>query len=154
MTNPGYEGNISAGWIPALTEIDPKRSSNMARIGQRDTAPELAVRSTLHQMGYRFRLHQSDLPGKPDVVLARHRTIFLIHGCFWHRHRACRFAYMPKSRVDFWRAKFKANVIRDRKVEKQLQERGWTVQIVWECETKDRVALEKLLRQVLPKRRT
>jgi len=104
-------------------------------------------------MGYRFRLHQPDLPGKPDVVLPRHRTIFLIHGCFWHHHPACRFAYMPKTRVDFWDAKFKANVIRDRKVERQLREKGWTVQVIWECETRDQAALKKLLRRALSERR-
>ena len=139
--------------MTTLTDVDPKRSSNMARIGPRDTAPELAVRSVLHRMGYRFRLHQPDLPGKPDVVLPRHRTIFLIHGCFWHHHPACRFAYMPKTRVDFWDAKFKANVIRDRKVERQLREKGWTVQVIWECETRDQAALKKLLRRALSERR-
>ena len=82
-----------------MTQVDPKRSAMMARIGPRDTAPEIAVRRVLHRMGYRFRLHRQDLPGKPDVVLPRHRMIFLIHGCFWHRHSGCRFAYMPKSRV-------------------------------------------------------
>ena len=82
-----------------MTQVDQKRSAMMARIGPRDTAPEIAVRRVLHRMGYRFRLHRQDLPGKPDVVLPRHRMIFLIHVCFWHLHSGCRFAYMPKSRV-------------------------------------------------------
>lgn len=130
-------------------EIDPRRSANMAKIGPRDTGPELAVRRTLHRLGYRFRLHRRDLPGKPDVVLPRHRTIFLIHGCFWHRHPGCRFAYSPKSRVDFWEGKFQRNVARDRKVEQELREQGWTVQVVWECETRDPAALETKLRHLL-----
>lgn len=119
----------------------------MARIGSRDTAPELAVRRALHRMGYRFRLCRPDLPGRPDVVLPRYRMIFLVHGCFWHRHSRCRFAYMPKSRVEFWRAKFEANVTRDRKVRRELQDRGWTVQIIWECETQDPVKLDSRLRK-------
>lgn len=132
-----------------MTVIDPRRSANMARIGPRDTAPELAVRRALHRLGYRFRLHRSDLPGTPDVVLPRHRTIFLIHGCFWHRHRCCRFAYSPKSRVGFWEGKFKRNVIRDRKVERELREDGWLVHTIWECETRDPSALEARLRKML-----
>ncbi|WP_456705121.1 very short patch repair endonuclease [Bradyrhizobium sp. USDA 4449] len=132
-----------------MTGIDPKRSANMARIGPRDTKPEIAVRRALHQLGYRFRLHRTDLPGKPDVVLPRHRTIFLIHGCFWHRHPGCRFAYMPKSRVDFWRRKFDGNVERDARVRKALQEGGWKVWIVWECETRDQGALNRLLENAL-----
>ena len=124
----------------------------MARIGPRDTAPELAVRSALHRMGYRFRLHRPDLPGKPDIVLPRHRTIFLIHGCFWHRHPGCRFACSPKSRTEFWEDKFRRNVARDQRVEHELRERGWTVQVIWECETRDNAVLERLLLAVLRKR--
>ncbi|WP_315761762.1 DNA mismatch endonuclease Vsr [Bradyrhizobium sp. SZCCHNS2005] len=129
--------------------IDPKRSANMARIGPRDTAPELAVRRALHRLGYRFRLHRADLPGKPDVVLPRHRTVFLIHGCFWHQHPGCRFAYMPKSRVEFWRRKFEGNVARDARVQKALEEGGWKVRVVWECETRDQGALNRLLQRAL-----
>lgn len=132
-----------------MTEIDPKRSANMARIGPRDTAPELTVRRALHRMGYRFRLHTPTLPGKPDVVLPRHRMIFLIHGCFWHRHGGCRFASVPKTRADFWNAKFEANVVRDRKVERELRKLGWRVHVVWECETRDNISLERRLRKAL-----
>lgn len=121
----------------------------MARIGPRNTAPELAVRRALHRMGYRFRLHRRDLPGKPDIVLPRLRTIFLIHGCFWHRHPGCRFAYSPKSRTVFWERKFERNVIRDQKVEQQLRDAGWTVYTIWECETRDPAALADRLRQML-----
>jgi len=135
------------------TEIDPKRSANMARIGPRDTVPELAVRRALHRMGYRFRLHRRDLPGKPDVVLSRLRTIFLIHGCFWHRHPGCRFAYSPKSRTAFWEGKFERNMIRDQKVEQQLRDAGWTVHTIWECETRDPAVLADRLRQMLSGKR-
>lgn len=128
-----------------MAAVDPKRSANMARIGPRDTAPELTVRRLLHRLGYRFRLCVGDLPGRPDVVLPRHRTIFLIHGCFWHRHPGCRFAYSPKSRVSFWEDKFRRNVARDRKVVQELKKREWKVHIIWECETHDKALLERLL---------
>lgn len=121
----------------------------MARIGAKDTLPELAVRRSLHRLGYRFRIHRGDLPGKPDVVLPRHRMIFLIHGCFWHRHPGCRFAYKPKSRIEFWEGKFEKNVARDRKVVAALAGLGWTVQIIWECETRDQAALDQRLRQTV-----
>lgn len=126
-----------------------QRSSNMARIGPRDTAPELAVRCALHRMGYRFRLHRPDLPGKPDIVLPRHRTVFLVHGCFWHRHPGCRFAYTPSSRIEFWQEKFRNNVIRDRRVQRELEKQGWKVRTVWECETRIEKDLTHRLRRVL-----
>jgi DNA mismatch endonuclease (patch repair protein) len=113
------------------------RSWNMSRIRSCDTMPERAVRSLLHRMGYRFRLHHKALPGRPDVVLTRYRTVVLVHGCFWHRHEACRFAYTPKTRQRFWRAKFTANVVRDRVVQKELRKRGWRVVVVWECELRN-----------------
>ncbi len=110
------------------------RSWNMSRIRGRDTKPEVLVRSLLHRMGYRFRLHRTDLPGKPDIVLPKYRTIVLVHGCFWHRHRNCRFAYTPKSRMEFWNAKFARNVERDLDVRRQLRKLGWKVVVVWECQ--------------------
>lgn len=88
----------------------------------------------LHGMGYRFRLHRADLPGKPDIVLPRFETAILVHGCFWHRHTGCRFAYTPKSRTGFWLSKFASNVARDRDVKKALAKLGWKIVIVWECE--------------------
>jgi DNA mismatch endonuclease (patch repair protein) len=106
----------------------------MSRIRGRDTGPERAVRSMLHGMGYRFSLHRADLPGKPDIVLPRFGTAILVHGCFWHRHRGCRFAYTPKSRTPFWLSKFASNVVRDRKVKAALAKLGWKIVIVWECE--------------------
>lgn len=132
-----------------LADVDPKRSANMAKIGPRNTVPELAVRRALHRMGFRFRLHRSELPGRPDVVLPRHRTIFLIHGCFWHRHVGCRFAYLPKTRVEFWTRKFQRNVHRDGIVERELERLGWKVAVIWECETRDPQKLDQRLRGVL-----
>jgi DNA mismatch endonuclease (patch repair protein) len=120
----------------------------MARIGQRDTAPEIAVRRLLHRLGIRFRLHRRDLPGTPDIVLPGRRIAVLVHGCFWHRHAGCRFAYNPKSRVDFWQAKFDRNVARDSEVRKALSDLGWRVHVVWECETGDLAALQKRLRRL------
>lgn len=121
------------------------RSWNMSRIRGKDTRPELRVRSALHRLGYRFRLNRRDLPGKPDIVLPRHQTVIFVHGCFWHRHPGCRFAYTPKSRVEFWQTKFQRNVERHREVEEELQTLGWRVLVVWECETEvDDRLLERL----------
>ena len=128
---------------------EERRSWNMSRIRGKDTAPERAVRSLLHQLGFRFRLHRKDLPGHPDIVLPRYRSVVMVHGCFWHRHPGCKFAYEPKSRVDFWERKFKRNVERDREVREQLEHLGWSVLVVWECELRDIDALAKKLRREL-----
>ena len=122
-----------------------KRSWNMSRIRSGNTKPELLVRSLLHRMGYRFRLHQKDLPGKPDIVLPKYKTVIFVHGCFWHRHENCKYAYMPKSRQKFWNNKFKTNIERDKKVNQQLKNLGWKVNIIWECELSDVKAVKKKL---------
>jgi len=119
-----------------------KRSWNMGRIRSRDTSPEKTVRSILHKNGFRFRLHIKKLPGKPDIVLAKHQTVIDVRGCFWHRHKGCKFAYNPKSRVDFWQKKFTENVVRDKKSEEELKKLGWKIIIVWECELKNRMMFE------------
>lgn len=121
------------------------RSWNMSRIRGTDTTPERLVRSALHRLGFRFRLSKSRLPGRPDVVLPRHRTVVFVHGCFWHRHRDCRFAYTPKSNLRFWERKFAENVERDRRTTRKLRSLGWKVVTVWECETRDR---DRLLRRL------
>lgn len=113
------------------------RRQLMARFRSKDTKPEILVRSLLHRLGYRFRIHVGKLPGKPDIVLPRYRTVILVHGCFWHRHFGCSIATTPKTRKDFWQAKFEANQERDQRIAEQLVERGWRVVVVWECETKD-----------------
>ena len=123
------------------------RSRNMASIRSKNSKPELAVRSGLHQLGFRFRLHVRNLPGSPDIVLPRHRTVILVHGCFWHRHQGCKMAYTPKSRLDFWQEKFNRNMARDARAERQLKELGWQVMVVWECETLDMVKVLDRLSQ-------
>jgi DNA mismatch endonuclease (patch repair protein) len=109
----------------------------MLRIKESNTKPELAVRSLLHRMGYRFRLHKVDLPGKPDIVLSRYKTVIFVHGCFWHRHKDCRFPYTPKSRTEFWLKKLESNVVRDNQVKFDLELSGWRVITVWECELRE-----------------
>jgi DNA mismatch endonuclease (patch repair protein) len=109
----------------------------MARIRGKDTCPEVQVRKGLHALGMRFRKNDRRLPGTPDVVLPKYRAVVLVHGCFWHRHEACKFAYMPKSRTEFWTEKFRENVVRDRRQRAQLEEAGWSVYTVWECEIRN-----------------
>ena len=110
------------------------RSWNMSRIGGKDTKPELHVRQLLHAMGYRFRLHRKDLPGKPDIVLPKFKAVIFVHGCYWHRHPGCKFAYIPKSRVEFWKEKFASNVARDQRNQAELTKIDWRYLVVWECE--------------------
>lgn len=109
------------------------RSRMMSRISGRNTKPELIVRQELHRLGLRFRLHRKDLPGRPDIVLPRWNVACFVHGCFWHRHDGCRFAYSPKSRPEFWRKKFARNVERDKEAVRELQARYWRVAVFWEC---------------------
>ena len=127
------------------------RSWNMSRIKSRDTSPELKVRSVLHSSGYRFRLHRKDLPGKPDIVLPKYRTVIFVHGCFWHRHLDCKYAYTPKSNIEFWEKKFTANIQRDLRSKKLLQEQGWTVIVVWECQVNNQEILGSYLTNPLMK---
>ena len=126
-----------------------ERSWIMSRVHGKDTRPELVVRSLIHRMGYRFRLHRKDLPGKPDIVLPRHRCVVFVHGCFWHRHKGCKRASTPESNVEYWEGKFRRNVERDRKHRKDLRRMGWRVVIVWECELRDQDRLAvRLLREI------
>jgi len=126
-----------------------QRSWNMSRIRSKNTTPEMVVRSCLHRLGFRVRLHRRDLPGKPDICLPKYRTIVLVHGCFWHRHLHCTYAYIPKSRVGFWTAKFEANIRRDAEVRTALESLGWRVVVVWECETRDMPScLDKLMTSI------
>jgi DNA mismatch endonuclease, patch repair protein len=126
-----------------------RRSWNMSRIRSKDTKPEKAVRSLLHGMGYRFRLHRKNLPGKPDIVMPKYRRIIFVHGCYWHRHPGCKFAYSPKSRVKFWTQKFRENVERDKINQQTLRELGWRVTIIWECEVNNLSKLRRRLRALL-----
>ena len=119
-----------------------QRSAMMSRIRGRDTKPELVVRRLAHALGYRFRLHRRDLPGAPDLVFSGRKKVVFVHGCFWHRHPGCRFAYHPKSNVEFWQKKFESNTERDARVLRELQQGGWSPLVVWECEISD---VEKLV---------
>lgn len=117
----------------------------MRQVKGRDTSPEKIVRSLLHRMGYRFRLQRDDLPGKPDIVLPRFKTVVFVNGCFWHRHSGCKRATTPATNVDYWQTKFARNVARDARNQTELEKMGWRVVIVWECELKDKTTLEKRL---------
>ena len=130
-----------------------RRSWNMSRIRASNTRPELAVRSFLHRAGFRFRLHRTDLPGKPDIVLPRHHVAVFVHGCFWHRHSGCKFSYTPKTRLDFWRQKFDGNLRRDKKSQEMLTLLGWKVFVVWECETQNATQLAKALAPLISRSR-
>lgn len=126
-----------------------QRSQNMARIRGKDTKPEIAVRSLLHRLGYRFRLHGRHLPGTPDIVFSSRRKVIFVHGCFWHRHPGCKYAYTPRSRSDFWETKFARNTERDIRDQARLATLGWSVLIVWECETREPDCLTQRLVEFL-----
>lgn len=113
-----------------------QRSWNMAQIKGKDTKPEVLVRSILHRAGYRFRKNVKRLPGKPDIVLPKYRTVIFVHGCFWHRHKGCKDATTPKSNKVFWKKKFERNVSNDRKNQRDLQKLGWKIVTIWECQLK------------------
>lgn len=118
--------------MDTLTEA--QRSERMSRIRSKNTAPELAVRQALFALGYRYQLHRKDLPGKPDLVFPSRKKIVFVHGCFWHAHGGCKVANLPKSRTEFWQAKFQRNIERDKVNEKALRRMGWSTLTVWECE--------------------
>lgn len=127
-----------------------RRSWNMSRIRGRDTGPELKLRSLLHRAGYRFRLHDRKLPGRPDIVLKKYRTAIFVHGCYWHRHPGCPKATTPQTRKEFWQKKFDATVQRDRRKAAELRAMGWQVITVWECELEKApvAVLRKVCRQM------
>lgn len=112
------------------------RARIMAKVGQRDTKPELCLRSILHGLGLRYRLHDRTLPGTPDIVFPKYKSVVFVHGCFWHAHEGCKYATIPKTRKDFWLEKFAANRKRDRKNYDALLNGGWKVLVVWECAIK------------------
>lgn len=115
-----------------------KRSWNMSRIHASDTSIEVKVRKYLFGLGYRYRKNVKGLPGKPDIVLPKYRTVIFIHGCFWHRHEGCKDATMPKTRVEFWQTKFAKNIGNDRKHQVELESLGWAVLTLWECDINKR----------------
>jgi DNA mismatch endonuclease (patch repair protein) len=129
-----------------------RRSWNMSRIKSKNTNPEKIVRSFLHNMGFRFRIHRKDLPGKPDIVLPKYKTIIEVRGCYWHRHKGCREASNPKSNISYWQDKFNRNIKRDKQNKKLLNEKGWTVIIVWECQTENTKTLKSKLNVLYSKK--
>ncbi len=128
-----------------------ERSARMARVRGQDTKPELVVRRLAHRMGYRFRLHRNQLPGRPDLVFPSRRKVIFVHGCFWHRHpdQACRLARLPKSRLDFWGPKLETNRKRDEVNLAHLAELGWSALVIWECQLRDAEALEARIGEFL-----
>src|SRR5713226_7094246 len=122
-----------------------KRSEIMRAVRSRDTGPERVVRSVLHCLGFRFRLHRRDLPGRPDIVLVKRRIAIFVNGCFWHRHPGCAKATAPKTNVTFWQSKFQQNVDRDTKNYSALRSLGYRVVVVWQCEIKSRSATARVL---------
>ena len=128
-----------------------KRSENMANIRAKGMKPEMLVRSLIHSMGYRYRLHRKDLPGKPDLVFGSRKKVIFVHGCFWHQHskKDCKIVRKPKSNRDYWLPKLEKNAKRDHEHIKALENSGWTVFIVWECEIKNYEWLTKRLRDFL-----
>ena len=124
--------------IEVIHKVSEQRSRNMSAIKSKNTKPEIKVRKVLHSMGYRFRLHRKDLPGSPDIVLPKYKTVIFVHGCFWHRHENCKYASTPKTRQEFWEAKFRENINRDKLNQENLSSKGWKIIIVWECEIKDK----------------
>lgn len=126
-----------------------KRSSMMRQIRGQDTQAELLVRSYLHRAGLRFKTNVRSLPGSPDLVFSKHRCVVFIHGCYWHRHRGCRFAASPTTRVEFWNSKFAANMARDEKATAALSSLGWRPLVIWECEVRDHSKIDGLFWEIV-----
>ncbi|WP_158749971.1 very short patch repair endonuclease [Acidobacterium sp. S8] len=126
-----------------------KRSSVMAAIHSKDTKPELIVRRAVYALGFRYRLHAKDVPGKPDLVFRKMRKAIFVHGCFWHRHPGCSRASMPKTRAEFWQEKFEKNVNRDKQVKRELRKNRWRTLTIWQCELRDPDGVVKRLSEFL-----
>lgn len=126
-----------------------ERSERMGLIKGKNTKPEIQVRRLTHGMGYRYRLHDKNLPGRPDMVFKGRRKVIFVHGCFWHRHEHCKLARLPKSRLDFWAPKLERNKARDLDVLRRLNEQGWQSLVIWECELSELDMIAKRIRQFL-----
>lgn len=126
-----------------------RRSANMRAIRSKNTGPEMTVRRLVYSLGYRYRLHRKDLPGKPDLVFASRRKVIFLHGCFWHGHDCKRGSRIPKTNIEYWEKKLTRNKSRDAEHKTVLEEQGWSVFVIWECQTKDEAALKNLLKSFL-----
>jgi DNA mismatch endonuclease (patch repair protein) len=121
----------------------------MSRIRGKNTAPEMCVRSVLHRLGLRFRIHGRKLPGQPDIVLVKYKTVIFVHGCFWHRHKDCKNCTTPRSRREWWQAKLNGNAVRDKRHQAALKKLGWRVIVIWECETEVMQRMKNKLRKAI-----
>jgi DNA mismatch endonuclease (patch repair protein) len=131
-----------------------RRSQNMSKIRSKDTLPEILIRKALWRMGYRYRLHYKLLPGKPDIVITKHKIVIFVHGCFWHRHENCIEASRPKTNSEYWETKINRNIERDKKYQEEIKQSGWKVIIIWECNVKKDIEenmklLEKQLNKII-----
>jgi DNA mismatch endonuclease (patch repair protein) len=137
---------MSLSWIVRRKDrlSKARRSWNMSRIRGRNTTPELIVRRLLHRMGYRFRLHGKNLPGRPDIVLKKYKTVIFVHGCFWHRHKGCKNCTTPSNRREWWLKKLNGNAARDRLHLRALRRLGWRALVVWECQTESGIFAKDL----------
>ena len=141
-----YDGSVEACFGQLGSGMD--RSQMMAAVRSKDTLPEMLVRRLVHGMGYRYRLHRADLPGKPDLVFATRRKLIFIHGCFWHQH-GCKFSHLPKSNISYWVPKLERNRMRDASQLEKLAAAGWKCLVLWECELSDSIKLEKRIKRFL-----
>ena len=139
--------------MPIRRLSSAQRSRIMSSIRSKDTSPELRVRSQMHRLGYRYRLHVSSMQGKPDIVMPRYRMVIFVNGCFWHQHQGCKYATIPRTNTNYWVQKFRRTLDRDVKTQAALRQEGWDVLVIWECQTEDETALLSLLNKILPARR-
>jgi DNA mismatch endonuclease (patch repair protein) len=126
-----------------------KRSEVMSKIRSKNTKPEIALRKALFAKGYRYRINDKNLPGKPDIVLSKYKTAIFIHGCFWHEHEGCKRSHLPKSNIEYWKNKIRSNKERDNNNKNQLVALGWGVVVVWECEVKTAEKLESVVNNIV-----
>ncbi len=146
---------ISATQSNRMDTLTPKeRSERMSRIRGKNSKPEMKLRRLVHEMGFRYRLHVRDLPGKPDLVFKSRKAVIFVHGCFWHHHKGCKLARIPKSRVDFWTEKLESNRKRDILVRGKLRKAGWRVLVVWECQLADTTKTSQMVRDFLTKEKS
>jgi len=137
-----------------MDTLSPKeRSERMSLIRGAGSVPEMKLRRLVHRMGFRYRLHVKELPGKPDLVFPARNAVIFMHGCFWHRHEGCRLARLPKSKLEFWKPKLEANKERDLRNQYQLESLGWRVLVIWECEMADVEHVSVIIREFLQKQK-
>lgn len=137
-----------------MDTLSPKeRSERMSLIRGTGSAPEMKLRRLVHRMGFRYRLHVKELPGKPDLVFPARNAVIFMHGCFWHRHEGCSLARLPKSKLEFWKPKLEANKERDLRNQRQLESLGWRVLVIWECEMSDVECVSVIIREFLQKQK-